>query len=128
MIDDSISQAEKRSVLRNDAREQSNTMHGRAVAETSIETGRFTQVNAAHVTGSTPIPQYPAAGAHQSDPVPTEPPLGFSVNDLESSVAPPAEDTGPTSDGNAPSAVIPSGEEQRPQDVGPSSSVNEGSS
>jgi hypothetical protein len=35
-------------------------------------------LGAPHVTGSAPIPAYPAAGAHQADLVGTEPPLGFS--------------------------------------------------
>ena len=67
-------EAERRATLENDRRvreqqAQATTMHQRAVADASIETGRFTAVNAAHVVGSTPTPasQYPAASAaHQT--------------------------------------------------------------
>jgi hypothetical protein len=80
-----------------------------------IETGAHA-VNAATVTGATPIPKYPAAGAHQSDPVGTEPPLGFSVDDLEPStnqLPPPVavEEPGPAS-ADAPSPC-PLGDVQR---------------
>ena len=102
MIDDSISQAEKRSVLHNDAREQSNTMHGRAMADSSIETGRFTAVNAAHVVGSEAAVKYPACSPALAVQLPDEPPLGFDNPALDetSAVSPSAaEDTG-----GAPSA------------------------
>ena len=90
--------------------------------------GRYgAAMGAPNVIGATAVPQYQKASApFQRDPVPTEPPLGFSVNDLESSVAPPAEDTGPTSDGNAPSSVIPSDDAQRPAGVGPLSNEQAG--
>jgi hypothetical protein len=45
---------------------------------TAMLTGRFAQVGAATVIGSTAVPQYPQASApFQRDPVPDEPPLGF---------------------------------------------------
>jgi hypothetical protein len=81
-------QRERIETMRNDAdvrrQQQSNTMHGRAVAEASIETGRFTAVNAAHVTGSTTIPQYPQASTpwQGPDPVGDEPPLGFAIDQM----------------------------------------------
>ena len=58
---DPESQAERRRVLVNDARVRATTMHQHAVAEASIETGRFTQVTVAHVVGSEPAVRYPAA-------------------------------------------------------------------
>jgi hypothetical protein len=88
-------QIEREETLRNDLdvkrqqEQQSNTMHGRAVAEASLDLGRFTAVNSATVVGSEPAVRYPAAAAHQADPCGTEPPLGFSVNDLEPSMAVP---------------------------------------
>jgi hypothetical protein len=68
--------------------------HGLAQAD-EVNQGRFAATGVPTVTGSTPVPSYPAAGAHQSDPVGTEPPLGFSVNELEPSAnhLPPVEET-----------------------------------
>ena len=58
---------ERREVLENDRRvreqQQGTTFHQRAQAEASIETGRFTAVNAAHVVGSEPAARYPAASS-----------------------------------------------------------------
>jgi hypothetical protein len=44
--------------------------------------GRFAATGGARVIGSTPTPasQYPAASAHQADPVGPEPPLGVSID------------------------------------------------
>jgi hypothetical protein len=71
--------------------------------------GRFAAIGVPTVTGATPIPRYPAAGAHQADPLGTEPPLGFAVDDMPglenptggSSVSLPVEP------GGAPSSVPP---------------------
>jgi hypothetical protein len=95
-------------------------MHQRAVAEASIETGRFTAVNAAHVVGSEPAVRYPAASAAHQTELPPEPSLGFSIDEmpgLESSMATPVssssiEATGdpadaPSSDDGSP--ATPSG-------------------
>jgi hypothetical protein len=98
--EDEISQAEKRRIIR----EQGSTFHQYdAVAEASIETGRFSQINAAHVIGSSPNPssQYPAAAAHQHDPVPPEPPTGYDVNEM-----PPLE---PSTDSSSLAAVEETG-------------------
>src|SRR6516225_2400243 len=96
MLTDQEEQAEKRRTLLNDARvrEQSrNGDTGTFLSHTHIDDagGRFAVVNAAKIVGQSPAiaAAYPAAGVHQSDPVGTEPPLGFSVNNLESSAAPP---------------------------------------
>jgi hypothetical protein len=101
---DPLSQAEKRRVVLQDAdvrrrqQDEASTLHARAVAEASQSLGRFDAMGKPHVTGSTPIPQYPAAGAHQSDPVPAEPPLGFPVDamptDEPSTAFPVVEQTG----------------------------------
>jgi hypothetical protein len=43
--------------------------------------GRFRAIGTPSVTGTTPIPQYPQAGApFQRDPVPDEPPLGYRID------------------------------------------------
>jgi hypothetical protein len=81
-------QKERRQTLRNDQKvreqPQASTMHQHAVAQADeISQGRFRATGTPSVTGSTPIPQYPQASApFQCDPVPAEPPLGYSINDL----------------------------------------------
>ena len=87
MREDQIDQAERRAVLENDRRvreqQQASTFHQHAQAQTSeLSGGRFAAIGAPTVTGATAIPKYPAAAAHQADPVGTEPPLGFSVDDM----------------------------------------------
>jgi|SRR6516165_1908193 hypothetical protein len=78
--EDEVSQAEKRRIIR----EQATTMFQHAQAQANeLSQGRFAALGTPHVTGSSPIPCYPAAAAHQRDPVPTEPPLGFSVDQVE---------------------------------------------
>jgi hypothetical protein len=126
--EDDVSQAEKRAVLRNDAavraHANSNGETGTYLSHTHIDDagGRFAAVNAATIVGQTPAPKYPAASTpFQSDPVGVEPPLGFSVNDLEPStnqLAPPVavEEPGPASDGDAPSDLA---DELRAEDAGP---------
>jgi hypothetical protein len=103
--EDDVSQAEKRAVLRNDAAVRANANRngetGTYLSHTHIDDagGRFAAVNAATIVGQTPAPKYPAASAHQADPVGIEPPLGFSVNDLEPSAHPvAAEQTGDPAD------------------------------
>jgi hypothetical protein len=86
MLSSQEEQREREQTLRNDldVKRQQATMHGHAVAEAAMtETGRFAAINATVVTGATPIPKYPAASAHQADPVPDEPPLGYSVDQVE---------------------------------------------
>ena len=101
------------------------TMHEFAVSEASQDLGRYgAAMGKPHVTGSAAIVRYPqASGPWQGpDPVSDEPPLNYSVDAMpenEPSMSPSVEGTGPTSDGNAPSSVIPSDDEQRIQDVGP---------
>jgi len=101
---DPESQAERRRVLVNDARVRATTMHQHAVAEASIETGRFTQVTVAHVVGSEPAVRYPAASSSWQIQLPDEPPTGYRIDamsEFESSMAPPVEATDDPA--NAPS-------------------------
>lgn len=48
--------------------------------------GRFKPETATHVIGSTPIPKYPelpASSPSHHDVVPDEPPLGYSVDEMQ---------------------------------------------
>jgi hypothetical protein len=90
MLSKQEEEQERRATLENDrkVREQqrASTFHQHAQAQADeINQGRFRATGVPSVTGATPVPSYPAAGAHQADPVGTEPPLGFSVSDLEPS-------------------------------------------
>ena len=105
--EDEVSQAEKRRIIR----EQASTFHQHAQAQADeTAQGRFRAIGTPRVVGSMPNPssQYPAASAAHQTALPDEPPLGFSVNDLEPStnqLAPPVavEEPGPASRGDAPS-------------------------
>jgi hypothetical protein len=93
MLTDQEEQAEKRRTLLNDARvrEQSNT--GTYLSHTHSELGgRFSNVGAALVVGTTPnpYPPLPENNPWRSDPVPNEPPLGYCIDAMpgfESSMA-----------------------------------------
>jgi hypothetical protein len=80
--------------------------------------GRFSAVGAAHVIGSTPIPQYPAASApFQCDPVGLEPPLSAYENPgFEPSTTPacPVEASGPASAPSFPVDVQRAGPSHSP--------------
>jgi len=93
--EDDIAQAEKRRIIR-EQQQQGATFHQHAQAQADeMSQGRFAATGTPIVTGATPVPKYPAAGAHQADPVGTEPPLAFSVDQvepIEPSAAPPVED------------------------------------
>ena len=123
MLESQIDQQERRETLRNDLKvrqeqeerrgvfapnqslpRQSSTLHQHAIADADTPRGRFSAVAAATVIGSTPTPAtaYPAASAHQRDPVPAEPSLGYAIDampDLEPSALSScsAEQPGPTS-------------------------------
>jgi hypothetical protein len=128
--EDQIDQAERRETLANDLKvlqQQGSTFHQHAQAQ-ALDTagGRFAAVGTPRVVGSTPNPsaQYPAAAAHQADPVGVEPPLGYDVNAMpeqESSMAIPysssVEATGGAAAPSATSDVEP---------APPSSSANDG--
>jgi hypothetical protein len=83
---DEISQAERRRVLENDRRVLA-TYHG--VAQTSVDDdrgGRYAKVITTTVIGASPInyPRQPGSSpANQAALAGDEPPLGFSVNDIE---------------------------------------------
>jgi hypothetical protein len=103
-----VREAEHRRILR-----EGSTFHQHAQSSVNDETGgRFAATGVPTVTGATPIPKYPAAGAHQSDPVGIEPPLGFSVNDLEPSALPCAEATGAPAGAAAAAEHLPPGSAQ----------------
>jgi hypothetical protein len=83
-------EAERKAVLENDLQvlRQAGTFFQHGLAQSGeLSQGRFAAVagGAPHVVGSAPLPKYPAAGGHQHDPVGTEPPLNFSVNDMPGS-------------------------------------------
>jgi hypothetical protein len=94
--------------------EQATSFHKLAQADAdAIPRDRFHAVTVATVVGSKSnvASAYPAASsAHQTE-LPDEPPLGFSVDDLESSVAPPAEATGAPAGATASSDLPPSQDE-----------------
>jgi hypothetical protein len=75
-------QAERRSVFAPDQSlpNPASTFHQHALADAETPRGRFTQVETATVIGSKPeaASAYPAAAAHQHDPVPKERTLGLS--------------------------------------------------
>jgi hypothetical protein len=82
MREDQIDQAERLATLENDRKVRSGTFFSQGLAQ-SLDTagGRFgAAMGAPTVVGSAPVPRYPAAAAHQADPVPAEPPLGYSVD------------------------------------------------
>jgi hypothetical protein len=119
--EDDIAQAEKRRIIR-EQQQQGTTFHQHAQAQADeMSQGRFAAIGHAQVVGAGPVPKYPAAAAHQSDPVGTEPPLGFSVDempfenptgDVSSGSAPPVEPGSASAD--APSLLdLPLGDAQR---------------
>jgi hypothetical protein len=103
--EDLLSQAEKRDVLRNDARVRQQSRNGDTssyIDHYSPEMGgRFSAEGAATVVGTTPNP-YPALPASSPwsgpDPVPPEQPLGYRIDAMpeSESLAVPhsVEDTG----------------------------------
>jgi hypothetical protein len=120
MLSSQEEQAERRRVLANDQRVKGQS--GTFLSHTHMdEGGRFAQVANAQIVGADPIPNYPAAAAHQRDPVPIEPPLGYSVNDLDPGPVSPAQTTDPTSADAPPVMGI---DEQR-TDVGSLSNKRE---
>jgi hypothetical protein len=109
MIDEPT-QAEKRAVLRNDALVRGAALADVAEVFNPQPGGRF----AASAPTTTSIPRQPEGSPWAADPVPPEPPLGFSVDDLpivgepheiERSIAAPALTTPVIS---APGVVEPS--------------------
>jgi hypothetical protein len=114
---------ERKAVLENDRsvreqqkqREQGSTFLDHT--HDDLSGGRFAAIGAPTVVGRDAVIKYPAAAAHQHDPVPDEPPVGYDVNEmppLEPSMAvnsPSIEDmagiSAPADTGGAPSSVPP---------------------
>ena len=126
MLSKQEEEQERREVLENDRRvreqqQQTGTFFSHGVSQ-ALDTagGRYgAAMGAPNVTGATPIPKYPAAAAHQADPVGTEPPLGFSVNDLEHSAClSAAEATGGAAAQSAPPDVEPAPPPSSQEDAG----------
>jgi hypothetical protein len=87
-------QAERRRVM---LEQEGATLHAFAQADAAQPRGRFAEVDATQVVAAQPVPTYPAAATpwQGPDPCGPEPPLNFSVNELESSMvssSPPVED------------------------------------
>jgi hypothetical protein len=88
MFDDKgVSQKDKRAVLEND-RKVMASYH--SVAQSGLDDDRGGRYGSgagskARVTGSSPIayPKQPANSPWHHDPMPLEPPLGFSVDEIE---------------------------------------------
>jgi hypothetical protein len=82
-------QRERREVIENDRRLRQpegkpDTYFSRALADAGLELGgRFGALAKPVVTGTAPYPMLPASSPWSVDPVPTEPPLGFSVDARE---------------------------------------------
>jgi hypothetical protein len=122
-------QQDRIDVQRNDAdvrrQQQGSTLHAFAQADAAQPRGRYASVDATQVIASEPLVKYPAAsGPWQSDPVGQEPPLGYSVHDLEPSTVPhPVEDTGGPApdDPSGGSAVSPTPTSDRGTGPSPSS-------
>ena len=82
---DEISQAERRRIMADERRMR--TYHGQAASSVNDERGgRYAGSGSKQtVVGSSPIgyPQQPENSPWRSDPCPPEPPLGFSVEEME---------------------------------------------
>ena len=112
MLESQISQHERRETLRNDLKvrqqqeesrrvfadqslpNQASTLHVFAEADAQTPRGRFSVVDTAYVVGSKSdvASAYPAAAAHQRDPVPKEEPLGYRIDELEPDHSPLAQE------------------------------------
>jgi hypothetical protein len=86
MLSSQEEMAERRRVQENDrrVREQGGTFHQHALADAATPRGRFTQVTAENVVGSTAIPAYPAASSPWQGPdlVGQEPPTGYRIDQM----------------------------------------------
>jgi hypothetical protein len=83
--------------LRNKTSGEATTFRTFAESDANQARGRYSAELATTVVGTTEFPPYPAAsGPFQRDPVPDEPPLGFSVPRPEPIVASPLVRATPT--------------------------------
>jgi len=80
---DEISQAERRRIMAEDRR--GRTYFGQAQHADDDLGGRYAKVHSTTITGSSPIsyPAQPSTSPWHHDPCPPEPPLGFSVDEME---------------------------------------------
>ena len=80
---DEISQAERRRIMAEDRR--GRTYFGQAQHADDDLGGRYAKVHSTTITGSSPIsyPAQPSTSPWHHDPCPPEPPLGYSVDDVE---------------------------------------------
>src|SRR5215813_14481930 len=80
---DEISQAERRRIMADDRR--AKTYFGQAQHADDELGGRYAKVRSTTVVGSSPssYPAQPSTSPWHRDPVPDEPPLGYSVDAVE---------------------------------------------
>jgi len=80
---DEISQAERRRIMADDRR--ARTYFGQAQHADDDLGGRYAKVHSTTVVGSSPVsyPAQPSTSPWHHDPVPDEPPLGYSVDAVE---------------------------------------------
>jgi len=80
---DEISQTEKRRIMIEERR--AKTYHGHAMDADLEMGGRYARVHSTTVVGSEPVryPAQPPTSPWHHDPCPPEPPLGYSVDDVE---------------------------------------------
>src|SRR5262249_13627556 len=80
---DEISQAERREIMAEDRR--AKTYFGQAQHADDELGGRYAKVRSTTVVGSSPssYPAQPPTSPWHRDPVPDEPPLGYSVDAVE---------------------------------------------
>jgi hypothetical protein len=115
---DEISQAEKRRILAEDRRARTYFSQAQASANDDAG-GRFAATaNKPKVIGASPIayPAQPEGSPWHSDPLPPEPPLGFSVEDQPTTGEPfeiarsmQASSTAASVDGETPTSSIGGG-------------------
>ena len=81
MLSSQIEQEERKRTLDNDRKvREGGTFLAHALADAELPRGRFSAIANAQVVGAQPIPNYPAAAAHQADPCGPEPALGFEID------------------------------------------------
>ena len=99
--------------------------HGLAQAD-EVNQGRFAATGVPTVTGSTPVPSYPAASPSWQIQLPDEPPLGFDNPALdESSAVPCVEATCAPAGAAAAAERLPPGSAQSDDAGAPSSPTEE---
>jgi hypothetical protein len=87
MLSKQEEQDERREVIENEKRlrNQGSTFSQFAMSDADTDRGRFTTHEKSTVIGTTPTPasEYPAGPNWSADPVPSEPSLGVSVNEMQ---------------------------------------------